>query len=360
MRAGVVSAIVLASALSGCAPQPQPDDWTLEPIPFSTGLQDHPGVPAQGAGGGGEPIDLAFGMSLLAADGTGGFWASSAGSWLHVDADGATRARFTAPPDSPLSGITAMTGLSPTELLVVRDEGMPVLAVLDTTTMAMRDLPGEAPSGSGATADFGDFEFGDVAVQAGSAIVIRYRVRPEAYLDYEVLRVSLDDGTRTLLHSEPLALSDAAGAAPELPPVEVDVAADGAILVATPSARIVLGPDGEERSRAEQSAERPRVAVAPDGTALWWGGERRDSSVRGVVIGGSDDARRSVESRSACTGPGLIYDDALVMTDSAGAEHPLPFLCGANAAIRTGSSWVVAIGGEGDGVLVRLAPPSGS
>ncbi|WP_344010901.1 hypothetical protein [Microbacterium natoriense] len=336
MLTGAAVAAVLATALTGCAPQPGPSDWTLAPIPF-----------------GAERADIAYGMSHLTPDGDGGFWAVSSGSWLHVDAEEETVARFNAPLDSPLSRVTAMATLSPTELVVVRDEGAPVLAVLDTSTMSMRDLPGEAPSGSGGPTDFGDFEFGDVAVQSGAAIVIRYRVGDDGALGYEVLRVSLDDGARTLLHSEPLDWSDAPGSSPDLPPVDVDVDATGAVHIATRTARVVLEPDGAERSRAAQNAERPHVAVAADGTALWWGGGARDSAEQGVVVGGSSEARASIEARSGCA-------DALLLTDAGGDEHPLPFLCGANAAARVGDSWVVAIGGEGDGVLVRLVPPSRS
>ena len=78
-------------------------------------------------------------------------------------------------------------------------------------------------------------------------------------------------------------------------------------------------------------------------------------SVRGVIVGGSAEARTAIEQRTTC-GTDLIRRDALTLGDEDG-EQPLGFLCGANAAVWTGTSWVVAIGGEGDGVLVRLTPP---
>lgn|GEM_PF-908008 len=352
--AAVVAAIMLAS---GCAPKPTagPDDWTLEPIPFQTSFTGF-GTEAVPAG---QPIDLGYGMHVLSADGDGGFWTASSGSWLHVGADGKTLARFNTEPGDPLTQIGAMAPLSATELVVAQGDRvhvMPMLSVLDTTTMTMRDLPGDIVGDEG-DFDYGDFEFGDVAVQEGDAIVVRYQPRPpDEYLDYEVLRVDLDSGARTLLHSGPVDLDDAPGARPGVPPIDIDVDDAGRVHLATPSARIVLAADGTELSRVPQVANDPLVAVAPDGTALWWGGAPEQSDAHGVIVGGSSEARAAIE-RTQCHG--RSSDDALRVTDTTG-QHPLPFLCGANAAVWTGESWVVAIGGEGDGVLVRLTPPSGS
>jgi hypothetical protein len=353
--AAVLAAIALAS---GCTPRPAvgPDDWILEPIPFQNSSA---GVGAEAVPAG-QPIDLAFGMHVLSADGDGGFWTASAGSWLHVAADGKTLARFTTEPGDPLSRIGAMASLSATELVVVqggRVHVMPMLSVLDTTTMTMRDLPGDIVGDEG-DFDYGDFEFGDVAVHEGDAIVVRYQPRPpDDYLDYEVLRVDLDTGERTLLHSGPVELDDAPGARPGVPPIGIDVDATGRVSLATPSARIVLAADGTELSREPQVADHPLVAVAPDGTALWWGGPSERSDAHGVIVGGSSEARAAIERRMRC--PETSSGDALRLSDAAG-QHPLPFLCGANAAAWTGDSWIVAIGGEGDGVLVRLRPPAGS
>ena len=353
-----VAATATIMLVVGCAPQPAagPDDWTLAPISFQSSFTGS-GPEAAPAG---HPIDLAYGMHVLSADGAGGFWTASAGSWLHVGADGETLARFNTEPGDPLSQIGAMAPLSATELVVVQGDRvhvMPMVSVLDTTTMTMRDLPGDAVGDEGDD-DYGDFEFGDVAVHDGDAIVVRYQPRPpDAYLDYEVLRIDLDSGARTLLHSGPVDLDDAPGARPGVPPVGIDVDSAGRVYLATPSARIMLAADGTEVSREPQVANRPLVAAAPDGTALWWGGEPVQSDARGVIVGGSADARTAIEGRMRCAEPSR--GDALLFSDAAG-QHPLPFLCGANDAVWTGMSWVVATGGEGDGVLVRVAPPAGS
>ncbi|MFS6531299.1 hypothetical protein V8Z69_15625 [Microbacterium aurugineum] len=344
--------------VAGCTPQPVvgPDDWALEPIPFQSSFTGS-GAHAEPAG---HPIDLAYGMHVLSADGEGGFWTASAGSWLHVGPEGETLARFDTEPDDPLTTVSAMAPLSATELVVLRGDRahvMPVISVVDTTTMTTRGLPGDAVGDDG-DFDFGDFEFGDVAVHDGDAIVVRYQPRPPAeYLDYEVLRIDLDSGARTLLHSEPIELDDAPGARPGVPPIGIDVDDAGRVYLATPSARIVLAADGTELRREPQVANRPLVAVAPDGTALWWGGAPEQTAAQSVIVGGSAEARAAVEDRRDCpaTAPS---SDGLRLADAAG-QHPLPFLCGANAAAWTGGTWIVATGGEGDGVLVRLTPPVG-
>ncbi|NYF26693.1 MULTISPECIES: hypothetical protein [unclassified Microbacterium] len=356
--ASVIAAIMLTA---GCTPQQAvgPEDWTLEAIPFQSSSVGA-GPEATPAG---EPIDLAYGMRVLSDDGAGGFWTVSSGSWLHVGANGQTLTRFNTEPEDPLSHVGAIAALSPTELVLLQGDRlhvMPMLSVLDTTTMAVRDLPGDAVGDEG-DFDFGDFEFGDVAVHEGDALVVRYQPRPsDGYLDYEVLRVDVDSGARTLLHGGPIDLDDAPGARPGVPPISLDVDDAGHMYLATPSARIVLAADGTELSREAQVADRPLVAVAPDGTALWWGGRPQPSDAQGVIVGGSSDARAAIERRMRCTdipSDGTLRSGDALRLGNASGEHPLPFLCGANAAVWAGDSWVVATGGEGDGVLVRLRPP---
>lgn len=352
--AAVAIAVVM---LSACTPPVGDDDWRLEPIAFRNSSTGQPGDAYFGDtpfAGGGARIDVAVGMSLLAADGVGGFWASSSGSWLHVGANGETLARFTTQPGEPLSRIDAMVPLSVTEFLVVHDEHEPVLAVLDTTTMSMRDVPGGALSGPG---EYGEYVLADIATHDGDAIVVRYQPHPPEQIDYELLRIDLTDGRWTSLRSATMTLPATSAGEGGMPQIEVDADATGRVFLATPSARIVLGPDGAERSSTSQSADSPGVAVRPDGTALWWGGEPEESSRKGVIVGGSAEARQSIERRENCTVSPRA--DALRLSDDSG-EHPLPFLCAPNAAVWTGSSWVLAIGGEGDGVLVRLTPPAPS
>lgn len=362
-RAGA-SLLTLAAAtalLAGCTPPPVPpgpDDWMLEPIAIDTHVISQPGEAPLGGtaqntdvGAGADALaDVSFSMTLLASDSAGGFWAESAGSFLHVGKDGETLARFTGEHDDRLSQVTAMASSSPEELVVARAGTAPAIAVLDTTTMTMHDVPNTAAGGG----DSPLFQYVDVATRDGDAIVAHVRPERLGYLMLEILHIDLEDGARTLLHAEPIELSEAPHAFPDVPPVRLDVDAEGAIHLAVPSARVVLNADGTERTRTAQSANFPQVAVRPDGTALWWGGESARARATSEIVGGSPEAREAIEKRSTCDE--FFRTDALRLSID-GAEHPLPFLCGVNDAVWTGSAWVVSAGGEADGVLVRVTPP---
>ncbi|WP_417509289.1 hypothetical protein [Microbacterium sp.] len=346
--AAAVALLALSSGLSGCAPTVSAGDWKLEPVSWDT----------QSAG----DVDVAFGMSTVAADGAGGFWSGSAGSWLHVGADGETLARFNIEVEHPLHGIGDVAALSPTELVVVRSRNEPDavagLSIVDMETLEYTDvpvmpLPEDQPDAAGF--DFGDFMFGALAAHDGDAYVIRYQPTPQAYLDFEILRIDLGTGDRTLLHEEPLPLDASAQTAPGVPPIDLDIDAEGRIYVATPANHIVLAADGAELSRSPQAATRPVVAVRPDGLALWWGGDAEPSTAESVIVGGSAEAREAIKARQSCDK--LYRQDALHLT-YADEQEPLSLLCSPNAAAWVGDAWVVAIGGEGDGVLVRLTPPT--
>lgn len=345
-------AAAMVVSLPACSPALDAEGWMLESIPFRTQIVS----PSEALVT--DKVDVAFGMSTVTADGDGGFWSGSSGSWLHVGADGETLHRFNIDVEHPLHSIGHIAALSPTELVATRSTNrphtVPGLAIIDMETLEFTDVPMRAePDADGL--GFGDFMFGGIAVHDGNAYVVRYQPVPLAYLDFEILRVDLDDGERTTLHRETLFIDDSPQAAPGLPSVDIDVDADGRVYVATPSYRLTLAPDGTELTRSPQTASHPVVAVSPDGRALWWGGvdERADTSW--VIAGGSGEAREIIAARTECDD--LRRQDSLRMTH-AGEMQSLPFLCSPNAAAWTGDSWVVAIGGEGDGVLVRLTPPS--
>jgi hypothetical protein len=354
----------LASAvalLAGCTPPPEPpgpDDWTLEPIAIDTRVDWRPGetptaLPPRQDGGAGGLADVSFSMTLLAADGDGGFWAESSGSFLHVGRDGETLARFAGESDDRLSQVIAMASSGTDELVVARAGTAPAIAVLDTSTMIMHDVPGTAAGGGDSTL----FQYVDLAARDGDAIVAHVRPAQLGYLTLEILRIDLENGERAVLHTEPIELTEAPLSFPDVPPVRLDVDAEGAIHLALPSARLVLNADGTERLRTPQTANFPQVAVRPDGTALWWGGDAERTRATSAIVGGTPEAREAIEKRSSCTG--LSCTDALHLSMD-GAEQSLPFLCGVNDAVWTGSAWVVSAGGEADGVLVRVTPPKSS
>jgi hypothetical protein len=334
-------------ALTGCAPTATPADWKVEPVSWDT----------QTSG----KVDVAFGMSAVAADGAGGFWSESAGSWLHVGADGDTLVRFNIEPDHPLHAIGYAAALSPTELVAIlakdTPDAAPGLSIIDMETLEYTDvrtkpLPEDAPDASGT--DFGDFEFGALAEHEGAAYVIRYQpTPPEPTLDAEILRIDLDTGERELVHREALTFGTDPSD-PGVPEVDLDIDDEGRIYMATPANRIVLAPDGTELARTPQTATHPVVAVRPDGLALWWGGDQESAAAESVIVGGSGEARRVIEERQSCD---AVYRVDTLHITFADEELPAPQLCSPNAAAWVGESWVVAIGGEGDGVLVRLTPP---
>ncbi len=345
MLPALLIAMTMTFTASACTPTVAVEDWGIEPIPFGDN-------------------GVAFGMSVVAADGDGGFWSGSGGSWLHVGADGAILHRFNIDFGHPLHAIGSVAALSPTELVANRTirspDAVPGLSIVDMETLEYTDVPvkpvSETAAGDGHL-EVGDFMFGELAVHDGDAYAVRYQPVPQEYLDFEILRIDLDSGERELLHREALAIEESASTFPGIPPVDIDVDADGEMYIATPSYRILLAADGTELSRAPQSATLPIVSVTPDGRALWWGGAEDAAKSTSVIVGGSGEQREIIADRDTCDD--LIRNDALRLTVD-DTDEPLPFLCGANAADWTGDSWVVAIGGEADGVLVRLTPPADS
>ncbi|UYO97260.1 hypothetical protein OED01_00590 [Microbacterium sp. M28] len=327
--------LALALGVTGCTTA-SPEDWRLESIAFRSP----------------DRTDVAFGMAKVTGDGEGGFWSASSNSWLHVDADGETAARFNADVDEPLSDATAMATLAPGRLVVVSGE-VPSLAIVDTSDMSMIEVPVE----TGDVDPLGVLRpYGDVAAHDGVVHLVRYAFSDPTGPQAGIVRIPLAGGAATIVHTERLAFADPEEACRGLPPVAIDVSADGRLFIATPAHRIVLDHHGVELSREPQKAERPVVAVAPDGTALWWGEEPTSDATTGVIVGGSGEARDVIADRENCRA--WYSSDSLLLTDSTGENgEPLSFLCGANAAAWTGDAWVVAIGGEGDGVLVRLTPP---
>lgn len=341
-----VAVIALLSALTaGCTAPPDPTAWLLEPVPFTP---DHDA-----------PVDVAYGQDQLVPDHEGGFWAASSTTWLHVDAAGKTLAHFTIDLSEIGSQRPLLAPLSATELLVADRFG---------TRLGVRD------NASGATREVGSL-FADGRIASITAIAARDRSafvallrpgRPDApvTLTLEIARLGLDDGSLTVLHTEPITAIPA-NDGDSGPRARLDVQQDGSIVLATPTALSLLASDGTELSRIDADEEMPAVALSARDEVLWWSrpiealassSSASAAPVRFEVRGGSAEARASIERHSTCddgralrrvsTGGGTLQTTA-----------PLPFLCDGRAAVWTGSGWIVAIGGEGDGVLVRVTPP---
>lgn len=347
------AALGAALLIAGCTAQPGPGDWTLEPITMRFAN--------------GELTDFAFGMHELAADGRGGFWAVSGTTWLHVGADGETRDVLVAEPDTLIGTVDHIAAYRSDTLVVAfggagiahdaSDAGAasgirpPSLGVLDTAMRQIRTIP--TPFMQDPHVLFARVL--DLAVHDETAFLALQQVAatPGSEPTLDIFKVPLDGTLATVLHSEAF-VPDLPQEVLDAPVVSITTGADGTIFVATLAEQFALDAAGAELWRDSQTVKRPIVAAGRDGSTLWWGGSAQASSESFVLVGGSADARRTIEGHTDCTDS--FRKDALTLR-TAEATHPLPFLCGANAATWVDDAWIIAIGGEGDGVLVRVTQP---
>ena len=346
-RIVLVAVVLLAGLTTGCSAPFDPAAWTLEPIPFTPGDS--------------KPTDVAYAQAALAPDGSGGFWGASSINRLHVDAGGETLAHFNVDVGAPGAQPSMLAALSTTELLTADREPFTRsgsrLGVLDTGDMSWREV-------TAVVADDGIASVTGIAARGREAFVTLLRLEAPGTAEpftLETVRIGVDDGSRTLLHTEPIsrsALEQGRFAAT----TAVGVFPDGSILLGAASGLSLLAADGSVLDQIPSDESIPGIAVGSAGEALWWGRPGDSSGVPAPtpaafqVRGGSAEAHASIEHASTCSDGRRLH----LVSTTGGTLHEterLPFLCGARAAIWTGSSWVVSIGGEGDGVLVRATPP---
>lgn len=346
-RIALAAVALLAALTTGCSTPFDPAAWTLEPIPFTPTER--------------KATDVAYAQAALAPDGSGGFWGASGTTRLHVGADAVVLAQFDVAVESAGSQPAMLAPLSATELLAADrsalTRGHSPLGVLDTRDMSWREVPSVLE-------DDGVASITGITARGRDAVV--GLLRPAARgttgpLALEVVRIGLDDGSRALLHTEAIAVASAEpGRFAAMTATEV--LSDGTILLATPNGLSLLAADGAVLDRIPSDEPTPLLAAGPKDEVLWWGrpagpaGSPAPSSAAFQVRGGSAEARTSIEKASECDDGRRLH----VVSTAGGTLHEtaqLPFLCGARAAIWTGSSWVVSIVGEGNGVLVRVTPP---
>lgn len=343
---GVVG--VALGMMAGCAAESSPDAWVLHPISYDNRLdgreEESPDI-----------IDVTFPMGLR-GDTAGGFWAESAGSWLHVSSSGADVRRFNLEPDAPGMG----AALSPTRLVVVSDQGWPearsVLQVFDAEALSWEDLyRNERPLGA-------------LAVGGGVLYFVAYALHEPTFM---IEKITLAPG------ASPVVVLPAVEG---LGPVAIDVDASGALYVATSTERIIVAADGSIQSRDAVRSVRPAVAVNDRGDVAWSQAFARDPGVardlgdaRGArdsgvvrdpgvvteIVGGSAEARRILESGLNCEAepgqPGRATDWLVIDTVHG---QPSPLLCGV-----AGFSWindrelVVSVGTESGASLARVTVP---
>jgi hypothetical protein len=97
----------LLVGLCCCGPQPT-EGWLIEALRYDNSTSE-----ARSS-----MIDVTYSMGNMTGDTAGGFWTESAGSWLHISADGTTAHRFNLLDARAANTVNAIAALSPTELVV--------------------------------------------------------------------------------------------------------------------------------------------------------------------------------------------------------------------------------------------------
>jgi hypothetical protein len=327
MTRTVVSLAVFAALtlLAGCTPVP-PDAWRIAPISYDNLSDVEDGTS--------RIIDVTYPMDLV-PDTAGGLWGESAGSWLHLDADGTTIRRFNLDGDDgrPIFGLAALT---PETLLVSTpppDAGGGI-QLFDTVAGTWELLHSEQAL------------LGDLAVHDGGIYFVDFATGDGSFT---VRRLPVDGSAPARDATPSLPWPGTTGAIEDS--VAIDVGPDGALYVATGEERIVVGPDGAVRERAVQQTRTPRVAVSPEGAVVWSGGPASSASIPVHVDGGSGEARAVLAQFQDCAG------DTLVVGTGTGGTA-MPFLCEPRGIAWTSAeSFVVSVGGESGAVLARVTVP---
>lgn len=320
---GVGSALAVAAlaALAGCAAPPADDAWVLTPIRYDNRLEGEPHA---------QLTDVTFPMRL-ASDTAGGLWGTSAGSWLHLDADGQAVRRFTL--EEWASRVDAFAAVSPTRLAATASVGeltstARAVMLFDTEAMSWQLLQAETEL------------LGDIAVRGDDVYYVRYT---SGVASFAIMRLTLGSPADAVPASpelpRPLEAIDASGAA-------LDVGPDGTIYVATATERFVVSPSGELVERLTAASARPDVAVSPSGEVLWSTAPPRETRRSMALVDASPQARELLEPLLRCR------DDGLAL-----GEHVLPLCAVRGLAWLDDGTLVVSVGGETGAPLLRVTPP---
>jgi hypothetical protein len=321
-RFGAALAVAAVAALTGCVTASPDDAWVLEPIRHDNRLDDE---------GTAQLTDVTFPMRL-SSDTAGGTWGTSAGSWLHLDADGETVRRFNLEPgDAPR--VDAIAALSPTELAAtastaeITDTARAVM-LFDTEAMSWQVLQAETDL------------LGDIAVQGDAIYYVRFTWGAPSFT---VKRITLgSDAGAELVSPEITGAPEAVDASG----VALDIGPDGTLYLATRAERITVSPAGELVDRVAVPSAWPFVAVSPSGEVLWSSGPQPTARPQITLVDASPEASTLIESSVDCDEDGLAFGPAI-----------LPLCPVRGIAWLDDGTLVISVGGEAGAPLVRVRPP---
>lgn len=323
VAAGAVATVL---ALGACAAPPPPDGaWILTPLSYDNRMDGESTA---------RMLDVTYPMEVT-SDTAGGIWGQSAGSWLHLDADGTTLRRFNLDlGDGPAPPHRGVAALDP-ERLVVSADGAGI-HLFDTAAGTWEPLlQGMSP-------------LGDIAVYDGDVYLVAFDTGDRVF---DIRRLDLSEGGDPEVVSPPLPWPPSTTTNSITDSVALDVGDDGTLYVATQTERIVLAPDGEIVERAPQTSAYPEVEAGPGGLVAWSGRSPEDADAVVYVDGGSAEARAIVTRESDCG-----EQDLVVGTGVRGVALPSPCRPQGIAWVAP-DAFVVSTGGEGGAVLVRVTLP---
>ena len=361
-----VAIAVTCVALSGCSAS-DPSIWHVAPLSFDNTLD------GGSVGTGSNFTDVTYGMDQITGDTIGGFWTESAGSWLHIDADGRTASRFNT--ENTEGSIEGLAALTPTLLAVAHGPHVgfetatrSTVSTFDTITKNWTEVALRASSVGDLATDLSDpAQPRIVFVDFFGAPVIAGQERSFG------VSVTSPDGQESAL----------VGAEADLSGDDVDIAIGpgGGVLVSTDTRSFRVAADGSLSDRSSHARGSAFIAVSPAGLVLSRTGAAQtrptaqdlptaqdvptaqDSptaqdvpTAQGSIRGGSPEARIILEGTEAEPDATRV---SLVLTVK-GRAIVVPFTTGAVAAawLDDGRFVVVSPGSGDESVLAIVTLPA--
>jgi len=371
----VGGAATLLVGLGACSAVPEtPDGWRVAALEFDGALEGSPEA----------VTDVTYSMSIASDDTEGGFWTESAGSWLHVTADGdATRRYNTSDEFTAEHGAISVRGISassPTMLVVSKTAGDDAFG--PESGLFWYNTSDETWSRAHPDA----ITTGDVDVDADGRIVfvdflgefVPDTYNPEAVLatpqPYAIRAIDSDGVITTVQEPDPAVVVSASDA------VDVDTDSAGTVYVSTETETYALDADGTRSVLSTYTQQTPRLAANAAGDILMPSADpvatedANDRSVPAVddysVTDGSQEARDVLDAHRDCsTAEGSVPEtptpgsapvsslSLLRQGESPESATALPFSCGATPVALADHEFVLAIGDEAGTVLARVTPP---